>query len=594
VDDRDESGPEAEGPLEPVTERVRIIGAQPAGAAAGQDELADDAAAPPAHTPVVPPAGPGADRPSAPAFDLFSEETEDSEEIEEIEEIEETRVTASAGPGPQDRSEKAGHSAPSGRNGGDPLEPGSDVLKLSEPAPVVPDMPHWTDPPTGQVPAVLDRRTDDEGNETQWSAAGDTGPAWREHQHEWDDSGFDPSLLADDDTRVGALEETPVEERRPWEFDDLHAAAADEDRWEAEHDAGTATGSWWDEEDAGAGEPAVARPPAGAWAPTPDLAAAPEEVERGVASISSSPLRPREPAASSAIPSPRAPLARRSAVPPGTPGPRSGRNLPVAIATGLGFALVAVLCFEAGTVATLVLVTVVVALAAAECYAALRRGGKRPATLLGLVATVAIMVATYAKGMAAIPLVLALVVITSLVWSLVGIERGSTVESVSSTLLGFLWVGFLGSFAALLLAPSEYPHRHGIAFLLGAVVASIGADVGALAIGSWLGRRPLAPQVSPNKTWEGLIGGAVVAVALSAAVTGQVHPWTVPKAALLGLVVAVVAPVGDLCESLVKRDLGLKDMGSILPGHGGVLDRVDGLLFVLPTTFYLVRVLNLG
>ncbi len=204
------------------------------------------------------------------------------------------------------------------------------------------------------------------------------------------------------------------------------------------------------------------------------------------------------------------------------------------------------------------------------------------------------MVATYVKGIAALPLVLVLVVITSLVWSLVSPERGSTVESVSSTLLGFLWVGFLGSFAALMLAPSEYPQRHGIAFLLGAVVATIGADVGALAIGSWLGRRHLAPQVSPNKTWEGLIGGAVVAVALSAAVTGQVHPWTVPKAALLGLVVAVVAPIGDLCESLVKRDLGLKDMGSILPGHGGVLDRVDALLFVLPATFYLVRVLNLG
>ncbi len=281
-------------------------------------------------------------------------------------------------------------------------------------------------------------------------------------------------------------------------------------------------------------------------------------------------------------------------LPPGTTGEDTGRNMPIAIATGVAFALVAVLCFELGTVATLALSTIVVALSAAECYAALRRGGRRPATLLGLVATVAVMVAAYAKGLPALPLVLVLVVITALVWHLVGVERGSTVEGVASTLLGFVWVGFLGSFAALLLAPGLFPHRHGIAFFLGAIVATIGADVGALAIGSWLGRHHLAPTVSPNKTWEGLIGGAVVSIALSAAITGQVHPWTVPKAALLGLVVAVVAPIGDLCESLVKRDLGLKDMGSILPGHGGVLDRVDGLLFVLPATFYLVRVLNLG
>ncbi len=130
----------------------------------------------------------------------------------------------------------------------DPLEPGSDVLHAAEPAAVVPDMPHWTDPPTGQVPAILDRRTDEDNTETQWSAAGDTGPAWREHRHEWDDSSFDPSLLADDETRVGALEETPLEERRPWEFDDLTAASADEDKWEAEHDTGSAAESWWSEE----------------------------------------------------------------------------------------------------------------------------------------------------------------------------------------------------------------------------------------------------------------------------------------------------------------------------------------------------------
>jgi phosphatidate cytidylyltransferase len=592
VDDRDEYEPEGEALMEPITERVRIIGAQPAGAAVkdGLDEPAT-AEAVPAGEPALRPRGPSAEGPDAPAFDLFGDEPDTDSGGDEpltASHVEEP-VTESS----PSRDVEAGRSAPSGRNGGDPLEPGSQPLRLGEPAAAVPDMPHWTDPPTGQVPAVLDRRGEDDGTETQWSAAGDTGPAWREHSHEWDDSSFDPSLLADDETRVGALEETPVEERRPWEFDDL-TKTGDGDRRDTASATGPAAGSWWDEGAAGDAPPGsdVSEADSG---PVSGLGATSDPVERGVASISSSPLRgSRDLTGSPAGSIPRGPLPRRAVVPPGGTGETTGRNMPVAIATGLGFALVAVVCFEAGTVATLVLATVVVALAAAECYAALRRRDRRPATLLGLVATVAIMVAAYAKGLAALPLVLVLVVTTAFVWHLVGAERGSTVEGVSSTLFGFLWVGLLGSFAALMLAPSIFPHRHGIAFLLGAIVATIGADVGALVIGTWLGRHHLAPEVSPNKTWEGLIGGAVVAVALSAAVTGQVHPWTVPKAALLGLVVAAVAPIGDLCESLVKRDLGLKDMGSILPGHGGVLDRVDALLFVLPATFYLVRVLNLG
>jgi phosphatidate cytidylyltransferase len=575
VDDRDEYEPEAEVPIEPVTERVRIIGAQPAGTVGVPAKLDPEPEAPsPDELGVALPAHD--EGPSAPTFDLFSDE------LDAVVLIDEPDIVT--------RSEEAGRSAPSGRNGGDPLQPGSDVLRPPESTAVVPDMPHWTDPPTGQVPAILDRRTEEDDTEAQWSAAGDTGPAWREHSHEWDDSGFDPSLLADDETRVGALEETPLEERRPWEFNDLTTASADEDKWEAEHDAAPASGSWWGEEDDGAEEPATGQPAVPAASSAADGGPASDPADRGVASISSSPLRAARELAASA---PLGPVPRRSVL-PGTSNEGAGRNLPVAIATGVAFVLVALLCLELGTVATLALATVVVVLSVAECYAALRRGGRRPATLLGLVATVGIMVAAYTKGLPALPLVLVLVVITSLVWHLVGVDRGSTVEGVASTLLGFVWVGFLGSFAALLLAPGEFPHRHGIAFFLGAIVATIGADVGALAIGSWLGRHHLAPEVSPNKTWEGLIGGAVVAIALSAAITGQVHPWTVPKAALLGLVVAVVAPIGDLCESLVKRDLGLKDMGSILPGHGGVLDRVDALLFVLPTTFYLVRVLNLG
>ena len=267
----------------------------------------------------------------------------------------------------------------------------------------------------------------------------------------------------------------------------------------------------------------------------------------------------------------------------------------MAIATGVVIVVVALACFKLGTVWTLALATVVVVLSVAECYAALRRGGRRPATLLGLVATVAIMVAAYAKGLPALPLVLVLVVITAMVWHLVGVERGSTVEGVASTLLGFVWVGLPGLVRRAAAGagrvpppPRRSPSSWGRSWPPSVPTwapSPSGAGWDAII---W------RPTVSPNKTWEGLIGGAVVAIALSAAVTGQVHPWTVPKAALLGLVVAVVAPIGDLCESLIKRDLGLKDMGSILPGHGGVLDRVDALLFVLPTTFYLVRVLNLG
>ncbi len=585
MDDRDEYEPEA--PNEPVTERVRIIGAQPAGAVAGTPGRTDEPGSPdvPRFDEETDAADDPGDGPSAPTFDLFSDEPEAEPVVRPPDHV----VT---------HPEEAGRSAPSGRNGGDPLDVVPDLTPGPEATAVVPDMPHWTDPPTGQVPAVLDRRSEEDESDAPWSAAGDTGPAWREHSHEWDDSTFDPSLLADDETRVGALEETPVEERRPWEFDDLSATAADQDRGGPEPDEAATPGSWWSEDDDEPERPATERPavterPAAFTAPGPDDVGDP--ADRGVASISSSPLRaPREPVGAGPVSAPRVPGMGRTLIPPGSTGDNTGRNVPVAIATGVGIVVVALLCLKFGPVWTVTLSTIVVVMSVAECYAALRRGGRRPATLLGLVATVAIMVAAYTKGLPALPLVLVLVVITALVWHLVEVERGSTVEGVASTLLGFVWVGFLGSFAALLLAPGEFPHRHGVAFFLGAIVATIGADVGALAVGSWLGRHHLAPNVSPHKTWEGLIGGAIVAVALSAAVTGQVHPWTVPKAALLGLVVAVVAPIGDLCESLVKRDLGLKDMGSILPGHGGVLDRVDGLLFVLPTTFYLVRLLNLG
>ncbi len=272
----------------------------------------------------------------------------------------------------------------------------------------------------------------------------------------------------------------------------------------------------------------------------------------------------------------------------------AGGGTGLRVGTGVAVAVVALAAFKIGTVTSLILSLLVVTFAAGEAFAVLRRAGWRPATLLGLAGTIALMVGAYNKGVAALPLIMVLIVVFTLLWYLFGAERGSAVAGSASTLLVVGWVGLLGSFAGLLLCPSLFPDRHGIAFLLGAIIATVANDVGALVVGRWVGSHQLAPNVSPNKTWEGLAGGALASILVSTVAVGAIHPWSPANAALLGVVVAVVAPLGDLCESLLKRDLRLKDMGTLLPGHGGVLDRVDALIFVLPATYYLVRALNIG
>ncbi|MGA3145851.1 MAG: phosphatidate cytidylyltransferase [Acidimicrobiales bacterium] len=292
------------------------------------------------------------------------------------------------------------------------------------------------------------------------------------------------------------------------------------------------------------------------------------------------------------------PPARRPGRPPrNTDGSRKATrstSMAVRVGTGIAVAVIALGAFKLGTVTALALCLVVVTFAAGECFGVLRRAGYHPATLLGLVGTISLMIGAYDKGIAAVPLILVLITAFTLIWYLFGIERGSPVAGTAATLLTVGWVSLLGAYAGLLLSPSMFPDRHGIAFLLGAIIATVANDVGALVIGGGMGRHPLAPTISPNKTWEGLVGGALFSILASTVIVGNIHPWTPSNAAVLGVVVAIVAPIGDLCESLLKRDLKLKDMGSMLPGHGGVLDRVDALLFVLPATYYLVRALNIG
>ena len=393
-----------------------------------------------------------------------------------------------------------------------------------------PEMPHWTEPPTGEVPRIIE--TDDENGDDLDAWSGLSGPRWRDSDRDWDDSGFeDVSSLADDEPRLGALDDTRTEHSDLFEFDE------------------------------------------------PEPEAEPEPARSAPA---------RAPVTTS--------IRTRQAAPPkeAPPQPAGGRDMRRAVLIGTALAAVALLLFKAGPKPALVLVTAIVTLAAAEAYDVLRRAGYRPATLLGLIATVSLMFAVYSDGVTAVPLVLALTTIFSFLWYLFGVVRARPTVNIAVTLFVFLWVGLLGSFAALLLA---LPDREGIAFLLGAVIATAAHDIGALFFGSQMGSRPLAPDISPNKTMEGLIGGALSAVFASVLFVGVlpgIHPWTAGKALVLGIVVAVVAPIGDLCESMLKRDLGVKDMGTMLPGHGGVLDRFDALLFVLPATYYLVKLLDLA
>jgi phosphatidate cytidylyltransferase len=398
-----------------------------------------------------------------------------------------------------------------------------------------PEMPHWSEPPTGEVPQILGDGGDpeDAGEDLgAWSAL--ARPRWRDQSSDWDDADFAEGELADDELRVGALDPNRTAHSDLFSFDEPNEPEADEPR------RGVATAS------------VSSRPRRDA----PDVATAGGGGSGG--------------------------------------GSGAGRDTGVAVGTGIGIAVVALILFKAGPAWALLIAIAVLTLAAVEIYDVLRRAGYKPATLLGITATVSIMIAAYNKGEAAIPLVVALAVITSFLWYLLGVETARPTINILATLGGFLWVGFLGSFAALLLNPARFPHRHGVAFLLAAVVATVFNDIGAFVFGRQLGRRPMAPAISPHKTWEGFFGGMATSVFVTTIVIGAVpglSPWNLKKAFLLAVVVSIVAPLGDLAESMVKRDIGIKDMGSILPGHGGVLDRFDAMLFVLPTTYFLVKLL---
>ncbi len=282
-------------------------------------------------------------------------------------------------------------------------------------------------------------------------------------------------------------------------------------------------------------------------------------------------------------------------------GPRGsgggiGRDMPTAVTTGLVLLAAFLGAIMWRPAAVMLIVLAVVGLAAVEFFSKVTEKGYRPATFAGLLTCIAAPLAAYWMGDASLPLVFAF----GFLATSIGFLGSSSIQSgpmpnVAITTMAMTWIGLMGSFAALILRYSVNGGavHAGTDTLFMVVIGVIANDVGGLFVGASLGKTPLREWISPNKTVEGVIGGALATLIAVIVVGSQNGTWnSMGEWIALALVIAIMAPLGDLVESMFKRNLDVKDFGTIVAGHGGVLDRFDAFLFVLPAAYYLMLVIT--
>jgi phosphatidate cytidylyltransferase len=234
-----------------------------------------------------------------------------------------------------------------------------------------------------------------------------------------------------------------------------------------------------------------------------------------------------------------------------------------------------------GTAAFFALICLVVLVALFEALDALVVSGRRPAVALGLVGGFGLLLAAYSRSAGAVMLSVGATTYLVLAWSLRPGRARTAASDAAWTLSTVLWIAGGGAAAVGVMLLG----REGLALLVSFLLVAALDDVLAYFAGTIFGRHKLAPSISPGKSWEGLAAGFAFACA-GGALAGLVVPPLTPLTGLgLGAVVGFAAPVGDLVESLFKRELGIKDSGRLLPGHGGVLDRVDAIVFSAPAAF---------
>lgn len=273
-----------------------------------------------------------------------------------------------------------------------------------------------------------------------------------------------------------------------------------------------------------------------------------------------------------------------STAPPPPQKKRAGRDLgsAIGVGVGLGAVVVASLFIVKAVFVGVIVVAVVVGLWELTSRLEERKGIKAPLVPLAI-GGAAMVVAGYARGAEGAWIAMALTALAVLVWRMTEPPDGY-LKDVTAGVFAAFYVPFLATFVAMLLTADDGPQRV-LTFLLLTVVS----DTGAYAVGWRFGKHKLAPRISPGKTREGLFGAvafAMVAGALCMQFLIDDGSWW--QGLLLGLAVAASATLGDLGESMIKRDLGIKDMGTLLPGHGGIMDRLDSLLPTAPVVWLLM------
>jgi phosphatidate cytidylyltransferase len=239
----------------------------------------------------------------------------------------------------------------------------------------------------------------------------------------------------------------------------------------------------------------------------------------------------------------------------------------------------------------LVLAEVVALLVAYEFFGVAERGGYRPFRMTGYLCTALLAASFYPGVLEGSWMILMSLIAVGVASLLRGHPGPSTLGESAITVLGATYAGLLtGTIVGLRGTSPDSQGRHWVFFFLAVVMFG---DAAAYYTGRAIGRRPLARTVSPNKTVEGLIGNVVVSVLVAA----LVGPWLLAglewsRATLLGLTLALLGVLGDLFESLLKRSVGVKDASSLIPGHGGMLDRLDSVLFAAPALLFYVRFLH--